>query len=208
MVRKAILSACVVAVAAFGSMSFADDKAPTTAPTMPDMTPDQQAQMQAFEAAAKPGPQHEEMAKMVGTWIVEMTDYSMPGPDGQPSKHAGESTFEMILGGRYLAHRFEGTMGGKKFEGYGLSAYDNVKQKYVDIWLDNMGTGIYVSEGDKNDQGEIVYTGKMTMPGAGEMTMKQVAKKIDEDTHSYSMYLVVPGGGEQKMIAMTYKRKK
>jgi hypothetical protein len=205
MVRKAILSACVVAVAAFGSASFAEDKAPTTSPAMGNLTPEQQAQMQEWESFAKPGPQHEEFAKMVGKWTVEMEDYSA---GDQPMKFQGESTFEMILGGRYLAHNYKGSMMGMQFEGYGLSAYDNLKKKYVDIWLDNMGTGIYVSEGEENDQGEIVYTGKMTMPGAGEITMKQVAKKIDDDTHSFAMYTLLPGGGEKKVMAMTYKRKK
>lgn len=208
MFRKAILSTCAVAVAAFGAASFAEDKAPTTAPAgmTGAPTPEQQAEMmKAWEAYAQPGPQHEALAKLVGKWTVSMEDYSA---GGEPKKFEGKSEFQLMLGGRYLVQKYEGDMMGQKFEGLGISGYDNIKKKYVDVWLDNMGTGVFTSEGEENDKGEIVYSGKMTMPGMGEITMRTVAKMVDDDTHTFTMYSVMPGMGEQKMIHMVYKRVK
>jgi hypothetical protein len=34
------------------------------------------------------------------------------------------------------------------FKGMGMDGYDNVKQKFVSSWGDNMGTGIILLEGD------------------------------------------------------------
>jgi hypothetical protein len=210
MIRKVLVSACAVVLSMSAySYSFAEEKAPTTAPAgmTGAPTPEQQAEMmKAWEAYAKPGPHHEKFAKMEGKWTVNMEDYSAGGD--KPMTFQGESEFELILGGRYLVNEYEGSMMGQKFEGMGISAYDNIKKKYVDIWIDNMGTGVFTSEGEENDKGDIIYTGKMTMPGMGEMTTKHVVHDIDADTHTFTMYNIMPDGTEQKMIHMTYKRKK
>ena len=34
------------------------------------------------------------------------------------------------------------------FKGTGIEGYDNGKKKFVGTWMDNMGTGIMMSEGD------------------------------------------------------------
>ena len=35
-----------------------------------------------------------------------------------------------------------------EFKGHGMEGYDNAKKKFVGTWIDNMGTGIMMSEGD------------------------------------------------------------
>ena len=48
----------------------------------------------------------------------------------------------MILGGRYLEQRYEGTMMGQPFSGIGVTGFDNYKKKFVSTWVDSMGTAI------------------------------------------------------------------
>ncbi len=41
----------------------------------------------------------------------------------------------------------DGKMKDMTFKGMGIEDYDNVKKKFVGTWVDNMGTGIMMSEG-------------------------------------------------------------
>ena len=41
----------------------------------------------------------------------------------------------------------DGKMKDMQFKGMGIEGYDNVKKKFVGSWIDNMGTGIMMSEG-------------------------------------------------------------
>ena len=55
----------------------------------------------------------------------------------------------------------------RTFKGHGMEGYDNVKKKFVGTWMDNMGTGIMMSEGDYDPATKtFTYTSEMEpMPG-------------------------------------------
>ena len=88
----------------------------------------------------KPGPEHEVLKKMEGTWDATMKF------GGMESK--GTSTYKMDLGGLWLVSTFEGDFGGMKFSGRGLDSYDTAKKKYVGVWVDSMSTSPMMMEGD------------------------------------------------------------
>ena len=69
-----------------------------------------------------------------------MKGWMKPGDKAQESTGTAEHMW--VLGGRYLKQDFKGTWAGQPFEGTGYTGYDNVRQEYQTMWLDNMATGM------------------------------------------------------------------
>ena len=112
---------------------------------MPQMTPEQQAEMEAYMKAGALGPQHEAMAKHVGTYDVAIKSWMDPAAPPMESKGMAIRTLHM--GGRVMHEEFQGDMMGMPFTGLSRSGYDNVSGKYWSTWTDSMSTGIMVAEG-------------------------------------------------------------
>jgi hypothetical protein len=71
----------------------------------------------------KPGPEHEVLKKLEGTWEATMK------AEGMESK--GTMVYKMEMGGLWLTSAFDGNFAGMKFSGRGLDTYDSTKKKYV-----------------------------------------------------------------------------
>jgi hypothetical protein len=159
---------------------------------------------QAWAAFAQPGEEHKQLRRLVGDWKIETKSF-YPDPE-KPTTSEGSATFRMLLGGRYLQQRFEGTFEGQEFRGMGLSGYDNAKKKYVGAWIDTMGTGIMATEGTYDEKKhELVETGVSSTP-MGEQKFKMVSQYQSNDKFTFTMYMVDPNGQETKMMEMTYTR--
>jgi Protein of unknown function (DUF1579) len=166
------------------------------------------AAMAAMIKAGTPGKEHEALAKSAGTFDAEVI--TRMAPDGPEMKSKGKETSEMILGGRYLKSDFTGDMGGMTFAGTGLTAYDNVKKKWVSVWADSMSTGVLVSEGTGDAAGKtITFTGEYPDPVDGKSKkFRQVFKQIDDDHHEFEMHMPGPDGKEYRALQIKYTRAK
>lgn len=170
----------------------------------PDQKPDEKAMMEAWQKAMALGKEHEQLAKMVGKWDVEMIDYSMGGAN----KTQSTAEIKMIMGGRYQELKIKGSMMGQPFEGCSTTAYDNVRKMYENTWIDNMGTSITTAEGKAIDEQTVEMKGKMVDPMSGNMTdFRNVEKHIDDDHFTFDMYMTMHGQ-EQKAVTATYTRSK
>src|SRR5262245_39400535 len=96
----------------------------------------------------KPGPEHEKLKELEGTWdaVMEM--------GGQKSK--ATATYKSICGGMWLASDFEGDLEGVKFQGHGLDGYDRTKNKYVGVWVDSLTSTPLNFEGDYDPKAKLV----------------------------------------------------
>ncbi len=158
----------------------------------------------AFSAVAgaqepvKPGPEHEVLKKMVGTWDATMKF------GGMESK--ATAVYKMELGGLWLTSTFDGEFGGMKFSGRGMDTYDPNKKKYVGVWADSMSPSLMVMEGTHDKEKK---TTTMTGEGPGmdgKLTkFKAVSEMKDDDTVIFSMFM---GDGKEPAFVITYKRKK
>jgi Protein of unknown function (DUF1579) len=145
----------------------------------------------------KPGPEHEQLKKLEGTWDATMK------AGGAESK--GVMTYKMDVGGLWLTSNFEGGFGGAKFHGKGFDSYDAGKKKYVSVWVDNMITTPMMMEGtfDK-DKKQMTMVGEGPSP-AGPTKFKSVTKFVDDNNIEFEMYM---GDGKDPGFTITYKRKK
>lgn len=168
-----------------------------------EMTPEQKAWMEFMT----PGWPHEKLAKSAGKWNTSTKFWHAPGTE--PEISTGSFEAEMILGGRYLATKFNGTSMGHPMEGFSLEAYDNAKKEFVSVWIDNMGTGIAVSYGKiTDDKKKIEYTGTMTDPMTkADSTFRSVMTFVNDDKTVFEIFGNVKGK-EIKMMEMVSTRAK
>ena len=162
------------------------------------------AAREAMKKAAVPGPHHARLARMAGAWKAVTRDSSGPG---KPRVSVGTAKMSMILGGRFLVHEFKGISNGKSFEGMGVSGYDNIRQKYVDIWMDDMMTSITSMEGEWNeDTRTLESVGEALMPNGQRVKMRSLSRDVSDDEVFFEMFVTGPKGKEKKVFEITYTR--
>ena len=144
----------------------------------------------------KPGKEHEELAKMEGTW-----DAAVKMSDGSESKAVAE--YKMVCEGMWLSSSFVGDIGGQKFSGQGLDGYDPVKKEYTAVWCDSMTATPLMMTGTKDASGKV-----LTMTGdGGGMKFKGVTTEVSPDKQTFKMSMDMPTG-EIEMMTITYTRRK
>jgi uncharacterized protein DUF1579 len=196
--------ALVVATALVTTQVVSDDKDPQGQ----KLDPEKQKLMEQYAKFAEPGPQHRQLATRTGAWDV-ITKCQMD-PSAPPTETRGIAKARTVLGGRWVIEEFEGELPGMgPFSGIGITGYDNVKKKYVNFWLDTMGTGAMISEGTADPSGKIVtYTGSFEDPVLGKTkTVRSVAKFDSDSRHTFEMFDTAPDGKEFKSLDIVYTRK-
>ena len=171
----------------------------------PAMTPEQKAEMEAYQKAGTPGPQHEALARQAGTY--DMVVKSWYGPP-EPTVDKGTATRTMALGGRVLVEEVSSSMQGQPFTGHGMSGYDNVSGKYWSTWNDSMSTGLMTSEGTCDDAGSCTFTGGWNDPvKKTRISSRMTSKWTSPTTEVFEMYAPGPDGKEMKMMEITYTKR-
>lgn len=194
--QLALTSLCVVLTV---SVAMAKDK-------KPEKQMDMQAVMDTYAKLATPGEPHKQFASLAGSWTTKTKEWMEP--DKPPMESAGTCDFKMLLDGRFLQQEFTSEMMGKPYSGVGISAYDNLRKRYVTAWIDTMGTGIFLMEGTASADGKtITLKGHHDEPGGGHMTHRAVWKIVDGNTQTFDMYGTHKHSKEMKMLEIAYTRK-
>ena len=123
----------------FAGSGFSEEKEPSLEEMMKEMM-----------RINTPGKHQKQLAAFAGAWDVEETMYT---PQGE-MKGSGKSTGEMLWNGRYLSYDYKSSYQGAPFEGRGILAFNNVKQKVQNIWMSSWDTGIHVYEGTSSNGGK------------------------------------------------------
>jgi len=136
------------------------------------------------------------------------------GPNKPPIETNGVVVRQPIMGGRYFLADFDVEMlpGAKgklekvNFKGKSIEGYDNVKKKFISIWIDNASTGPTIFEGSYDPASRtFTYAGE-TEPKPGQKTIvREVIKVIDNDHYNLDWY-EEHGGHEIKTIEIRYTR--
>ncbi len=191
-----LIGLCLVLAA---SVAMAKDK-------KPEKQMDPQAMMEMYQKLATPGEPHKQLASLAGSWTTKTKEWMEPGKP--PSEADGSVEMKMLLDGRFLQQDFTGEMMGQPYTGVGITGYDNLRKKYVSIWLDTMGTGPFMMEGTASGDGKtITLKGQHAEPGGGHMTHRAVWKIVDSNTQTFDMWGAHGGGKEMKETEIVYTRK-
>ena len=164
-----------------------------------------QAMMATWQAYASPNDNHKVLNPLVGTWSHVVRWWMTP--DSQPETSKGTSETKWVMGGRFLQHTATGTSMGQPFEGMGLTGFDNGKQTYQTLWMDNMGTGMMTGEGTYDPgKKQLTDQGRFTDPVVGQRSYRGVVTLIDDDHYRYEMYCADQNGKEFRMMEILYTR--
>ena len=165
--------------------------------------------MQACMQAATPGSQHDHLKKLVGVWSGKTTMWM--APNTEPMKSECTNTITAMMDGRYVKCEMAGDMPGMgPFNGFGISGFDNVSQKYQSTWVDNCSTGIMNGTGDLSADGKTMtwkynYYCPVTKKPA---VMREIQKITGENAFTMEMYANEPKSGvEYKMMEIQFTRK-
>lgn len=162
--------------------------------------------MAAYVAAAAPGEPHQWLSELAGDYEVTVKSWMDPAAP-EPMVSTASAHSEMALGGRYLVEVYEGSFGGIAFEGHGVTAYDNTLDRYVSTWIDNMGTGIMVSEGKRDEEGRLVMIGTVVDPVSGDEVKVKSVTTLTGDGSVTEMHNILPDGTSFKSMEIVSKRK-
>jgi hypothetical protein len=172
----------------------------------PPMTPEQQAEMEAYMKAATPGAPHQSLASTAGSYALKIKSWHDAG--GPAMEDTGSATRKMTLDGRVLVEDVSSSMMGTPFSGHGMRGYDNVSGKYWATWTDSMSTGLMVSEGSCDAQKVCTFIGSWNDPvKKGPVKARMTSRWTSPTTEVFEMYGPGKDGKEMKMMEITYTRK-
>jgi hypothetical protein len=163
---------------------------------------DQEQMMKKMEAAGTPGTQHKALGALVGDWKAEVRCWMDPG---QPPKLSqAQSSVKWTLDGRFVEEEFHGKRMGEDFTGHCLLGFDNIRQKFNSVWVDDKHTSMFTSEG-RGDTGNktITLEGKMDCPASGQrdVPMKQIFHLLSPEKHVLEMF-----NDGKRTMEITYTR--
>lgn len=156
----------------------------------------------------RPGPEHQQIGKIVGEWNVTCTMWSQPGQP--PMKSTGNNSFTAKHDGRFLKGQFTGSFDGQPFTGHITKGFDRAAKRYFTTWCDSMGTGFIYLTGTSNDGGKtITYSGDMVCPISGALTVRQIEIHQSDDRFTVDMYQTPKAGGQEtKSMELAYTRRR
>jgi hypothetical protein len=193
----------------------ADAKAPAKAgdkPAAGQPSAEEMAMMEKMMKLGAPGEAHAKLKPMAGKWNF-VTKWRMTA-DAPWQESPGKAEFKWIMGDRFLVQDIKGnpdpSMGGMSFEGHGMTGYDNISKKYWNTWLDNMGTGVMISEGTADGSGKVfTYESEYNCPmTGGEKHVKTVTKLEGDDKMVFQMFDKDEKGKEFQSLDVAYTRAK
>jgi len=172
-------------------------------------------EMKQMMELAKLNENHKLLVTTAGTWSYTVKMWM--DPKGAPTESTGTAVRKSVMDGRYVTGDYsgkfkmpgaDGKMTDMNFKGMSMDAYDNVKKKFVSGWVDNMGTGIMITEGTYDAAAKtITYNGEFEMMPGMKSKVREVIKLTDKD-HMTMEYYEDRGQGETKSMEINYKRGK
>ena len=154
----------------------------------------------------KPGPEHEKLKIMSGSW--ESTIKMVDPESGKTHESTGSMEGKVELDGFFLISKFKGSIGPLPYQGRSITGYDPHKKKYVGVWVDSMGPGVYQTVGEWDKAGK-VYEEKMEGPGPDgkPMHFRSVTTVEDKDHLTFVLYMTMEEDKEVQMMEIMHTRK-
>jgi hypothetical protein len=205
--------------------SFAQDEtaSPTSSPVVttspvvaaPTGQPNEAEMMKQMMELAKLNENHKLLATLAGTWNFTIKFWMNPDPNAKPQESKGTAVRKSMMDGRFQVLDVTGKMkmpgpDGKMkdmtFKGMGIEGYDNVKKKFVGSWIDNMGSGIMMAEGDYDPATKTFTFNTEVEPVPGMKTpVREVVKLVDKNHMTFEWY-ENRDGQEAKTMEINYTR--
>jgi hypothetical protein len=216
--KTTLLLSIIFAAVLIVPPTFAQEVTPaaaTAAAPVASGQPNEAEMMKQMMEMSKLNENHKLLTSLDGTWSCNVKMWMDGDTSKKPDVSKSTAVRKSIMDGRYVIMDVTGKMempgpDGKKkeitFKGQGTEGYDNVKKKFVATWMDNMGTGIMMSEGDYDPAAKtFTYTGEIEMMPGMKQKIRETVKITDKDHMDFEWY-EDRGGKEMKTMEINYTR--
>lgn len=196
----ATLLAWTVTVCGAASATAQDTKKWTPIPK------EDQAVFDGMVRASTPGEPHKLLATLAGEWTFRSKIWM--NPDLPPEESSGTAALAMIMGGRYLRTTYAGLLAGVRFEGFGITGYDNTGGQYQSVWLDNTSTVLMFLTGTYDPAAKCLTLRSALndlVDPAVMVPVREVLTFVDAKTHRLEVF-ETRKGRESKSLEMTFTR--
>ena len=207
------LALCCVTVLASGfawGQQKSDDKDKAKGAPADSMAEKMAHWAEYMQEFGSPGPEHETLKRMVGTWDVATSYFMAEGMP--PDKSTGTCEYRSILDGRIIVQDYQAASEASGFSmtGFGLIGFDRFKGKHFAVWTDTMSTGVSVWEGSANASGnKVVYWHEDINPMTREpKKAKMVTEQVSDDEMTMKMFEIRKDGSERLELEITYTRQR
>jgi len=100
---------------------------------------------ESWRQYAVPSKQHDILDRLAGEWSHSATLWESPG--AEPEVFTMTADYRWVLGGRFLIGQYSGYFGGEFFEAKDVLGYDNFRQQFNSLWIDNKTTSFTLASG-------------------------------------------------------------
>jgi len=164
--------------------------------------------MAAWMKANATNEHHAVLARQAGTWKTKSK--FRPDPDAPWMESEAVSEMKMVMGGKFLIEHISGDMmPDVKWEGMGITGYDNMKQKYTSVWIDSMSTAIMTSLGTIDESKKVItFHGTADDPMTGKMDkpVKTILRMINDGKMVVEMYEKNDDGDWYRSLEVVYTK--
>jgi hypothetical protein len=160
--------------------------------------------MARWMATMKPGPAHERLKELIGTYEVTMR-MSM-GPEAK-----GTSEITWFAEGKWLQESWSVPMMGHESKGLTILGYDNFKERYVWTKVDSLQTTLPQASGHFDQSGDnLILWGTIDEPMTPEQDkqVKYVYRGFGKDKFVLEVHDMMIGETNTKVLELEYVRKK
>ncbi|MBN1447974.1 MAG: DUF1579 family protein [Bacteroidetes bacterium] len=166
--------------------------------------------MEEYMKLMGPGPEHEILKKMVGSWNLKISFWQMPGAD--PVTTEGTSENRLILGGRFLQMESQSGEGETYMETLNILGFDRRHEKYTTVGFDTWGTYYVTATGDYDEAKKtLTYYGEDDDPVMGfTQKYRYIVSWLSDDSFRMEIIFIdfpMVQEKEWKMVEILYTRK-
>jgi hypothetical protein len=170
---------------------------------------DPQAGMARWMETMRPGPAHERLKELLGSYEITLRMWMGPGQPAMESKGTDEITW--FAEGKWLISNWSIEMMGQPSKGLTILGYDNFKQRYVWTKVDSLQTTIQSAFGHFDQSGDdLILWGTIDEPMTPEQDkqVKYVYRGFGKDKFVLEVHDMMIGETNTKVLEIEYARKR